>query len=136
MTHRCVVFDLEWVLVMSEHLWEQGWESVSAEHGYAWLSEDTRTCQGKSVPEWARYVSQRTGMDEQAAAHGVIGAVAAAYDRGQVPLIDGALELVQAAAARVPVALASSAPRTIIDRVMMTTPVGEYLPRERCPAPR
>jgi beta-phosphoglucomutase-like phosphatase (HAD superfamily) len=34
--------------------------------------------------------------------------------------------LVQAAAARVPVALASSAPRTIIDRVMMTTPVGEY----------
>ena len=65
-------------------------------------------------------------MDEQAAAQGVIAVVAAAYDRGQVPLIDGALELVQAAAARVPVALASSAPRTIIDRVMMTTPVGEY----------
>jgi HAD superfamily hydrolase (TIGR01509 family) len=125
-THRCVVFDLDGVLVMSEHLWEQGWESVSAEHGYLWLSEDTRTCQGKSVPEWARYVSQRTGMDEKAAAQRVIGVVAAAYDRGQVPLIDGALELVQAAAARVPVALASSAPRTIINRVMMTTPVGEY----------
>lgn len=126
MTDRCVVFDLDGVLVMSEHLWEQGWESVSAEHGYAWLPEDTRTCQGKSVPEWARYVSERTGMDEQAATDGVIAVVAAAYDRNEVPLIDGALELVQAAAMRVPVALASSAPRTIIDRVMSTTPVGEY----------
>ena len=125
MTDRCVVFDLDGVLVMSEHLWEQGWETISAEHGYAWLPEDTRTCQGKSVGEWARYVGERTGMDAQAAADGVIAVVAAAYDRGEVPLIDGALELVQAAATRVPVALASSAPRTIIDRVMATTPIGE-----------
>ncbi len=126
MTDRCVVFDLDGVLVMSEHLWEQGWTSVSAERGYAWSSADTKTCQGKSVPEWARYVSERTGIDEDAAAAGVIAVVAAAYDRGEVPLIDGALELVQAAAKRVPLALASSAPRTIIDRVMATTPVGEY----------
>lgn len=126
MTDRCVVFDLDGVLVMSEHLWEQGWESVSAEHGYDWLPEDTRTCQGKSVPEWARYVSERTGMDERAAADGVIAVVAGAYDRNEVPLIDGALDLVQAVAMRVPVALASSAPRTIIDRVMTTTPMGEY----------
>jgi HAD superfamily hydrolase (TIGR01509 family) len=125
-TGRCVVFDLDGVLVMSEHLWEQGWQSVAAEHGYGWLSEDTRTCQGKSVPEWARYLADRAGMDPQAAADGVIGEVAAAYDRGEVPLIAGALELVQSAAARVPVALASSAPREIIDRVMTSTPVGEY----------
>lgn len=126
MTDRCVVFDLDGVLVMSEHLWEQGWESVSAAHGYRWSAEDTRTCQGKSVPEWARYVSERTGMDENAAADGVIAVVAGAYDRNEVPLIEGAYELVVAAAKRVPVALASSAPREIIDRVMATTPVGEY----------
>jgi len=125
-SERCVVFDLDGVLVMSEHLWEQGWQSVAAEHGYAWTPHDTKTCQGKSVPEWARYVSERTGMDARAAADGVIGAVAAAYDRGEVPLIDGALELVQSAATRVPVALASSAPREIIDRVMTSTPIGEY----------
>ena len=56
-TDRCVVFDLDGVLVMSEHLWEQGWQSVAADHGYAWLPDDTRTCQGKSVPEWARYLA-------------------------------------------------------------------------------
>ncbi len=123
---RCVVLDLDGVLVMSEHLWEQGWHSVAADLGYAWLPEDTRTCQGKSVPEWAHYVSDRTGMDPKAAADSVIGAVAAAYDRGEVPLITGALELVRSAAARVPVALASSAPREIIDRVMTSTPIGEY----------
>jgi HAD superfamily hydrolase (TIGR01509 family) len=125
-TDRCVVFDLDGVLVMSEHLWEQGWQSVAAEHSYTWLPEDTRTCQGKSVPEWAQYVSDRTGIGAKAAAAGVVGAVAAAYDRGEVPLIDGALELVQAAAGRVPVALASSAPREIIDRVMASTPIGRY----------
>lgn len=125
-TDRCVVFDLDGVLVMSEHLWEQGWQAIAAEHGYAWLSEDTKTCQGKSVPEWARYLADRAGMDPQAAADGVIGEVAAAYDRGEVPLIAGALKLVQSAAARTPVALASSAPREIIDRVMTTTPIGEY----------
>ncbi|PEG34753.1 HAD family hydrolase [Mycolicibacterium agri] len=111
---------------MSEHLWEQGWKAMSADHGYTWLAEDTKACQGKSVPEWAHYLSERTGMDEHAAADGVIEMVGEAYDRGEVSLIDGALELVQAAATRVPIALASSAPRTIIDRVMATTPVGEY----------
>ena len=44
-TDRCVVFDLDGVLVMSEHLWEQGWQSVAADHGYGWLPDDTRTCQ-------------------------------------------------------------------------------------------
>lgn len=125
-TDRCVVFDLDGVLVMSEHLWEQGWHSVAAEHGYAWLSDDTRTCQGKSVPEWARYLADRADMDPQTAAHDVIASVASAYDRGEVPLITGALSLVQSAAARVPVALASSAPREIIDRVMTSTAIGEY----------
>lgn len=123
---RCVVFDLDGVLVMSEHLWEQGWETVAAGHGYAWTSEDTRTCQGKSVPEWATYLADRAGLDSQRAADGVISHVASAYDRGEVPLISGALELVRSAASRVPVALASSAPREIIDRVMTTTPIGEY----------
>jgi HAD superfamily hydrolase (TIGR01509 family) len=125
-TQRCVVFDLDGVLVMSEHLWEQGWHSVAADHGYAWLPDDTRTCQGKSVPEWAQYLADRAGMDPQTAADDVIGSVAGAYDRGEVPLIAGALTLVQSAAARVPVALASSAPREIIDRVMTSTPIGEY----------
>ncbi|MDX1883905.1 HAD family phosphatase [Mycolicibacterium sp. 120270] len=120
------MFDLDGVLVMSEHLWEQGWQSVSAQHGYVWQSEDTKTCQGKSVPEWARYVSHRTGIDDHVAADRVIQMVADAYDSNQVPLIEGALEMVQAAAMRVPVALASSAPRAIIDRVMATTPIGEY----------
>jgi HAD superfamily hydrolase (TIGR01509 family) len=125
-TERCVVFDLDGVLVMSEHLWEQGWHSVAADNGYAWLSGDTRTCQGKSVPEWAKYLGDRAGMDPKTAADDVIGSVASAYDRGEVPLIAGALSLVKSAAARVPVALASSAPREIIDRVMSTTPIGEF----------
>ena len=123
---RSVVFDLDGVLVLSEHLWEEAWISVAAAHQYEWLPEDTRTCQGKSVPEWAQYLADRAEMMSDDAASAVIGSVAAAYDRGEVPLIDGALDLVQAAADRVPLALASSAPREIIDRVMTTTPLGQF----------
>jgi len=123
---RVVVFDLDGVLVHSEHLWEQGWEKVSSSHGYAWTGENTRACQGKSVPEWSEYLGDLCGINGEAAGAAVIALVVGAYDRGEVPLLPGALELVQAAAARVPIGLATSAPREIIERVMRTTPLGAH----------
>lgn len=119
-----VVFDLDGVLMMSEHLWEAGWSSVAAVHGVDWTGRDTDSCQGRSVPEWGTYLAQLAGIDAEAATTAVIDSVIAAHERGEVTLIDGAYEMVAAAAARVPVALASSAPRLIIDHVMATTAVG------------
>lgn len=121
-----VVFDLDGVLVLSEHLWEAAWIDYSARHRYAWTADDTRRCQGMSVPEWAAHLGTCTSSDPARAADEVIGDVAAAYRAGEVPLIDGALELVAAMAARVPVGLASSAPRAIIDTVMDTMGLGPY----------
>lgn len=125
-SQRAVVFDLDGVLVLSEHLWEEGWRSVSAAHGYAWTDADTRACQGKSVPEWAEFLGVRCGISADEAGPPVIGYVVSAYERGDVPLLPGALDMVRAAAARVPIALATSAPREIIDRVMGTTELGEH----------
>lgn len=114
----CVVFDLDGVIVASEHLWEAGWSRVSAEQGVDWTADDTRTCQGKSVPEWAAYLADRTGLPAQRARDLVVDDVVDAYDSGAVELLPHAAEMVQGAQRRVPVGLASSAPREVIDRVI------------------
>src|SRR5258706_9536195 len=111
---------------MSEHLWEEAWTAYAARHGYAWSSDDTRTCQGKSVPEWGAYLGSRSSGDAGAAAADVIAFVSEAYRSGRVTLVGGAAELVAAVASLVPVGLASSAPRAIIDTVMATLGIGPY----------
>lgn len=115
---RGVVFDLDGVLVRSEHLWEEGWVAYAARHGGTWSAADTRACQGMSVPEWGRYLAARTSHDPEDAAAAVIGSVVAAYRAGEVPLAAGARELIADAAAHGPVALATSAPREVIEVVM------------------
>ena len=121
-----VVFDLDGVLVQSEHLWEEAWLAYAAAADYAWTAHDTRNCQGMSVQEWGTYLADRTGHDAPAAIDAVVGHVARAYDTGEVGLVAGADDLVRAVAARVPIALASSAPRRIIDTVMGAMGLGSW----------
>jgi beta-phosphoglucomutase-like phosphatase (HAD superfamily) len=123
---RGVVFDLDGVLVMTEHLWEEAWQFYAAQRGYAWTADDTRACQGMSVTEWATYVAVRTSGTSAAAARDVIDRVNMSYAAGRVSLALGAENLVAAVAARVPIGLASSAPREIIDTVMETMGIGRY----------
>lgn len=123
---RGVVFDLDGVLVLSEHLWEAAWLDYARRSGSAWTTDDTRRCQGMSVMEWGTYLADRTTHDTPDAIESVIGFVADAYDSGQVSLVEGAEDLVRTIAARVPIALASSAPRSIIDTVMGAMGLGRW----------
>lgn len=119
-----VVFDLDGVLVLSEHLWEEAWEDYARRYRYLWSAEDTRRCQGMSVREWAHYLADRTSHEPADAADDVVDRVATAYEAGHVELAPGAWDVVATAAARVPVGLASSAPRRIIDVALRTTGIG------------
>jgi beta-phosphoglucomutase-like phosphatase (HAD superfamily) len=119
-----VVFDLDGVIVASEHLWEEGWWQVSLRQGVDWTATDTRACQGKSVPEWAAYMAGRTGLLPDQARDQVIGHVTDAYDRGAVELLPFAVELVTGASRRVPIGLATSAPREVIERVLGFPEIG------------
>jgi HAD superfamily hydrolase (TIGR01509 family) len=121
-----VVFDLDGVLVDSEHLWERGWTRFAGGQGYSWTAADTAACQGMSVGEWDRYLGERTGQPAGAAATDVVGVLVTAYRAGEVSLLPGARDLVEAVAARVPVALASSAPRPVIDVVMDTMGLRQF----------
>ena len=117
-----VIFDLDGVLVESEHLWEENWTRHSAANGYDWLPSDTATVQGMSVPEWSGYMAERIGRGTAPEiADSVIDGMIGALYGGRVELLPGAREMVVAIAERVPVAVASSAPRRLIEAVLAAT---------------
>lgn len=117
-----VVFDLDGVLVESEHLWEENWTRHAAAHGYVWQPSDTAVVQGMSVPEWSGYLAERIGSDRPTeVAESVIAGMIGALHAGRVELLPGAREMVIAAADRVPIALASSAGLRMIEAVLETT---------------
>ncbi len=114
-----VVFDLDGVLVDSEQLWDVVRRGVAAEAGRRWPPEATRAMQGMSTPEWSAYLTDVVGIPagpEKVAAI-VIDRMAAAYDV-RLPLLPGAVEVVQRLGQRWPLGLASSSPRRLIDTVV------------------
>src|SRR5215469_12381577 len=118
---RAVVFDLDGVLVDSEPVWEQVRRGLVAERGGCWAPDAQRRIMGMSTPEWARYLSEDLGVGlppEQVAA-AVIDLMAARY-REHVPLMADAVEAVHRIAARWPLAVASSAPATLIETVLQS----------------
>jgi HAD superfamily hydrolase (TIGR01509 family) len=119
-TPRAVVFDMDDVLVESEHLWERMWAAFAAARGRTWTGQQTRQVQGMSGPEWSEFLARFSAADETAAETErlVVDDMIAALDAGHIDLLPGARRMVTEVADRAPVALASSAPRRLIDAVL------------------
>jgi len=116
---EAVVFDLDGVIVDSEHVWDAAREALARERGGRWHEGAQQDMMGMSSVEWSRYMHDVIGLKdppEEISAE-VVRRLEATY-REDLPLIDGATEAVARLAERWPLAVASSSNRPIIDLVL------------------
>jgi HAD superfamily hydrolase (TIGR01509 family) len=141
---EAVVFDLDGVIVDSEHVWDEVRRQLAEERGGRWHDRASRDMMGMSSSEWSRYMHDVIGLPEppQEINSEVVRRLEAVY-RERLPLIPGAVEAVEAFAARWPLGLASSSNREVIDFVLevsglarsFTTTVSSEEVRRGKPAP-
>jgi HAD superfamily hydrolase (TIGR01509 family) len=116
---EAVVFDLDGVIVDSEHVWDAAREALARERGGRWHENAQRDMMGMSSVEWSRYMHDVIGLEdppEEISAE-VVRRLEAIY-REELPLIEGAPEAVARFAERWPLGVASSSNRQIIDLVL------------------
>jgi HAD superfamily hydrolase (TIGR01509 family) len=114
-----VIFDLDGVLVDSETVWNDARREVTEEGGGTWRDDAQRAMMGESSVEWSRYMREELGvaMSAEAISATVVERVERLY-RERLPLLGGAREAVTSLASRWPLAIASSANRSIIALVL------------------
>jgi HAD superfamily hydrolase (TIGR01509 family) len=119
MAVEAVVFDLDGLLIDSEHVWDEARRELARERGGHWTETATRDMMGMSSLEWSRYMHDVVGVadppDEISAQ--VVRRLERIY-RADLPLFDGAVEAVERLVARWPLGLASSSNRELIDLVL------------------
>jgi HAD superfamily hydrolase (TIGR01509 family) len=110
------VFDLDGVLLDSEHVWDEVREELTRERGGRWHEQAQRDMMGMSSLEWSRYMHEELGVPEPAdqISVEVVRRLQALY-REHLPVVPGAREAVERLAERWPLGLASSSNRELIE---------------------
>lgn len=113
------MFDMDGVLIDSEPVWEEVRRDLVATRGGRWLPDTQDKLMGMSTGEWSAYIAEDLvdGMTASEVASSVIDSMAARYAE-HLPLMPSAVTAVTALAARWPLAVASSAPQSLIDVVL------------------
>jgi HAD superfamily hydrolase (TIGR01509 family) len=116
---RAFIFDLDGVLVDSEQVWDAARKDVVAAHGGRWREGAEHDMLGMSSKEWPVYVVEQLGaqLTPQQVNDAVVEAMLRGY-REHLPLLPGAREAVERIAATMPIGLASSSNREVIDLVL------------------
>lgn len=113
---EAVVFDLDGVLLDSEHIWPEVKEEVTREWGGRWLERAQADMMGMSSTEWSRYMHDELGLSaspEEIDAE-VVRRMLARYEQ-HLPLVEGAAQAVRRLAGSFRLAVASSSNRPLIE---------------------
>ncbi len=110
---------MDGVLVDTEAIWEHVRRRFVAEHGGTYTDRATRDVMGMSAPEWSRYIRIELHVDlpDEQINDGIVAGVAASL-RKTLPLFPGACEAVTTLSRCVPLAVASSSNRSLIDYIV------------------
>ena len=116
---EAVVFDLDGVLIDSEHVWDEVREELARERGARWHERAQADMMGMSSPEWSRHMHDVLGLPEspEEINDEVLRRMEARY-RDHLPLVDGAVDAVRRLSGSFRLALASSSNRPLIDAVL------------------
>ncbi|MCS7007134.1 MAG: HAD family phosphatase [Thermoleophilia bacterium] len=116
---EAVVFDLDGVLLDSEHVWDEVREELARERGGRWHERAQADMMGMSSIEWSRYLHDVIGLTEspEEISAEVVRRMLARYESG-LPLVEGAVEAVRRLAGSFRLGLASSSNRELIDVVL------------------
>lgn len=124
---EAVVFDLDGILIDSEHVWDEVRRELAEERGGRWNESASRDMMGMSSLEWSRYMRDVIGLTEEPGeiSAEVVRRLEERYRR-ELPLIAGAEQAVERVAECWPLALASSSNRELIDLVLESSGLGRY----------
>ena len=113
------MFDVDGVLIDSEPVWERVRRKFVADRGGRWPDDAQDRMMGMSTAEWSAYMSEDFGLRiaPREVAQLVIAAMTAEY-QAHLPLLPGAVDAVRALSARWRLAVASSAPKSLIEAVL------------------
>lgn len=117
---RALVFDMDGLLVDSEPLWHEIEKAFIAARGGVWTYELAMQCTGLGIGPAIRLMGQTCGfdVDEDRDVAEMEDRLVARID--EISLKPGALRFLNEARGRLPVGLASSSTRKIIDAVLRT----------------
>jgi HAD superfamily hydrolase (TIGR01509 family) len=115
-----IVFDLDGVLIDSEHVWDEVREDLARERGGRWHDAAQADMMGMSSTEWSRYMHDVIALPEppEEINEEVVRRMVARYEM-HLPLIDGAVDAVRRLAGSFRLAVASSSNRPLIDAVLV-----------------
>ncbi len=122
-----VVFDLDGVIVDTEHVWDEVREELTRDWGGRYTPDAQRAMMGMSSTEWSRYMHDVVGLPQppEEISDEVVRRLLARY-AVDLPLIPGAVDAVRALrAAGLPLAVASSSNRPLIDAVLREAGIAE-----------